>query len=120
MTTPTFRLLVCGGRDYTDEAAAFRALDAADARRRITTVIHGAAPGADTLAGRWADLRGRECILFPAAWKTRGRAAGPERNARMLAEGEPDGVLALPGGHGTADMVRKARAAGLPVWLPFG
>jgi predicted Rossmann-fold nucleotide-binding protein len=33
----------------------------------------------------------------------------------MLAEGRPDAVIAFPGGKGTADMVRKARAAGLPV-----
>jgi len=34
----------------------------------------------------------------------------------MLAEGEPDAVLAFPGGRGTADMVRRAKRAGVPVW----
>lgn len=37
----------------------------------------------------------------------------------MLEEGRPHGVIALPGGGGTADVVRRARAAGLPVWQPM-
>ena len=57
------------------------------------------------------------CETYPAAWD-RGRRAGPERNQRMIEIGEPDGGVAFPGGCGTADMVRKARAAGLVVWRP--
>lgn len=44
-----------------------------------------------------------------------GRAAGPIRHQRMLDEGMPDLVLALPGGRGTADMVRHATLAGVEV-----
>jgi UDP-N-acetylmuramoylalanine-D-glutamate ligase len=33
----------------------------------------------------------------------------------MLAEGKPDLVVAAPGGRGTADMVRRARDAGIEV-----
>jgi predicted Rossmann-fold nucleotide-binding protein len=29
----------------------------------------------------------------------------------------PDAVIAFPGGVGTADMIRKARVAGVPVWI---
>ena len=39
------------------------------------------------------------------------------RNARMLAEGKPDLVVAFPGGRGTADMVAQARKAGVRVVL---
>jgi hypothetical protein len=42
------------------------------------------------------------------------------RNTQMLAEGRPDGVVAFPGGRGTANMVRQAAAAGLGVWFPCG
>jgi len=44
-----------------------------------------------------------------------GRAAGPVRNAQMLAEGKPDFVVAFPGGRGTADMCKQARARGVKV-----
>lgn len=33
---------------------------------------------------------------------------------------QPDGVIALPGGKGTEDMVAQAIGAGLPVWRPYG
>jgi hypothetical protein len=34
---------------------------------------------------------------------------------QMLDEGKPDLVIAFPGGGGTADMMRRARAAGVEV-----
>ena len=37
------------------------------------------------------------------------------RNQRMLDEGKPDLVVAFPGGRDTADMVRRARSAGVEV-----
>lgn len=116
---PPMRLLVCGGRDYADGDAVFRALDMARAERGVALVIHGAARGADTLAARWAAARGVPAQAFPADWETHGRAAGHIRNARMLREGRPDGVIAFPGGRGTADMIRQAEAAGVWVWEPM-
>jgi hypothetical protein len=44
-----------------------------------------------------------------------GKAAGPIRNQRMIDEGKPDLVIAFPGGRGTADMVSRAKKAGIPV-----
>ena len=49
---------------------------------------------------------------------TPGRSAGPIRNQAMLDEGRPDLVVAFPGHHGTADIVRRARAAGIKVRQP--
>lgn len=40
------------------------------------------------------------------------------RNQVMLDEWRPEGVIALPGGDGTDDMVSRARKAGIPVWEP--
>lgn len=44
-----------------------------------------------------------------------GRAAGPMRNKQMLEEGKPDLVVAFPGGAGTENMVKQAKAAGIRV-----
>lgn len=111
------RLLVCGGRNYADKATVYRALDRVHAKRGVALVIHGAATGADTLAGEWAADRGIPVAEFPADWAAHGDSAGPIRNARMLAEEKPDAVVAFAGGTGTAHMVRIARASGVPVWL---
>jgi len=54
-------------------------------------------------------------IPFPPEWKRYGPKAGPIRNKQMLDEGRPDLVVAFPGGNGTNDMVKKAKAAGIEV-----
>lgn len=118
------RVLICGGRDYADRDAVFRELDAltgdvSDEHPLGTislTIIHGDCPtGADRWADEWAIVNWSDFDRFPADWKQHGRAAGPIRNTRMIAEGKPDLVLAFPGGRGTADLVRKAEATGIPV-----
>ena len=112
------KLLVCGGREFTDRDFVFATLDRVDARRQVFLLIHGAARGADTLAEEWAKARGVSYAPNPARWAELGRRAGPIRNQEMLDLWAPDGVVAFPGGAGTADMVARARAAGVTVWVP--
>lgn len=114
------RVLICGGRDYTDRVGLFAAMENIDDKLMntspgITHVISGCARGADTLALEWARRYDLPVSMFPADWKRDGRAAGPIRNQRMIDEGKPDLVIAFPGGRGTADMVRRARSAGIEV-----
>jgi len=108
------RLLVCGGRNYGQRDKVFNLLDWIKLEWGVSHLIHGAARGADELAADWAEYRRVPCEAFAADWNA-GRSAGPIRNARMLAEGKPDLVVAFPGGAGTADMVRQARIAGIKV-----
>lgn len=110
------KVLVCGGRDYTDRYHVDNVLDAVLWRYfGITELIHGGANGADRLAGDWASLRGIPVRVFHADWRTHGKAAGPIRNQKMLDESKPDLVVAFPGGRGTADMVCRAMAVGIEV-----
>lgn len=98
------KVLVCGGRDFSDEAYVFDALDVLHRQHGISHVIHGGASGADALAGAWARRRGVQEVQCPADWETHGRGAGPIRNDAMAALG-PDKVVAFPGGKGTANMI---------------
>lgn len=109
------KILVCGGRDFANESAVINFLFRIDDERPITSIIHGGAKGADELAGRTAQLLQIPCTVFKANWERDGKAAGPIRNQRMLDEGKPNLVVAFPGGKGTADMVRRARAKGVEV-----
>lgn len=110
------RVLVCGGRDFSDETAVINALFRLEEEHGdFTEVVHGGARGADILAGKFARLRRASEIIFRANWKRDGKAAGPLRNQRMLNETKPSLVIAFPGGRGTADMVRRSRAAGVTV-----
>ena len=109
------RVLVCGGRKYNNEIRLYSVLGKMHRERGIEAVINGAAPGADTLAVKWAIANGINTITYAAEWDKHGRAAGPKRNQAMLEGEKPDSVVAFPGGRGTADMVRRARAAGITV-----
>jgi len=123
------RVLVCGGRSYADKAKVYNTLDALCEQRGMKgdedacgnwmpkdiRIIHGGATGADALADDWAVVNWVPVDEFKADWARDGKAAGPLRNQRMLVDGRPDLVVAFPGGRGTADMVRRARAAGVEV-----
>lgn len=113
------RLLVCGGRSYSDSLRLFAVLDQLEIERGpIDTVIHGNAKGADLLADTWARTKAPNvtAILgYQAEWKHDGKSAGPIRNQRMLDDGKPDLVVAFPGGKGTADMVAKAERSGVEI-----
>lgn len=112
------RVLVCGGRDFKDATWLCKAMDYLyHDKGPFHAVVHGGARGADHEAGSWARARDIPEIVFRADWDKHGKAAGPLRNQRMLDEGKPDIVIAFPGGPGTADMVRRARDAGLPVTM---
>lgn len=113
------RILVCGGRDFTDSRALYRALDRVNAKHGITHIISGGAGGADKLAENYADSINAWKCIYPADWETHGKAAGPMRNQLMVDEGKPDACVAFPGGRGTADMIARCKKAGIPVWEPM-
>lgn len=105
------RLLVTGGREYADEQTVRKVITALDPE----VVIHGAAPGLDTLAKQIAHELGIPDDAYKADWDGQGRAAGPLRNAKMIREGMPELCVAFPGGRGTADCTSKCKDAGVPV-----
>lgn len=109
------RVIVCGGRDYENDVRVRAVLNAGIDGEQITAIAEGGATGADEHAQEWAFLTDTPCETFEADWMRHGKAAGPIRNQQMLDEFKPDAVIAFPGGRGTADMVRRARKAGVRV-----
>lgn len=125
-------VLVCGGRYYRRGHTIILALDQLHAERGpITRVVHGAGGISDKTGGAWAVQNGVEPKSYPAKWndlshpdaviRTRrdgskyDALAGHRRNQEMLDKEQITLVLAAPGGTGTADMVRRARKAGIEV-----
>lgn len=122
------RLLITGSRDWTDVDAIRRVLQQLPPG---SVVIHGAQRGADTIADVQAKALGLTPLPYPARWDVHDpefcrcpsprprtcNGAGRERNQRMLDEGRPTRAVAfpLPSSRGTRDMVRRLKAAGVPV-----
>ena len=91
-------------RDWTGQDC-FNILSEAHRRSQIRVLIHGNARGLDKIAGAWARCtRGVIEYVFEADWDVLGDAAGPVRNGQMLRHGQPDVVIAFPGGTGTRNM----------------
>lgn len=123
-------ILVTGSRNWTDEDFIYQKLDQALIDMEATNshyicLIAGGAEGADRIARNWAYDRNFSIDYreFPAEWDTYGRSAGPKRNQKMvdwaaIALTEPHSritVRAFQIGNspGTADCLRRAKAAGL-------
>lgn len=107
-------VLICGSREWTNGWVILRELMRFPAEK--TTIIHGEARGADSLAGTLAELLGMFVIPVRVKWEIYGKAAGPIRNKQMLAMG-PDMVIAfhndLKNSKGTKDMVKIATKQGV-------
>jgi hypothetical protein len=127
------RVLICGDRRWGDwdhrEGHYLNTLEVEAVRQvvatlpRGTVIIEGEARGADQLAAMMGrERRGERLVIepYPADWETYGRAAGPVRNRQMLAEGNPEVCVYfhrdLAASKGTADMVKRCKLAGVPVY----
>ncbi|QNL30507.1 DprA-like DNA processing chain A [Gordonia phage SpeedDemon] len=121
MTGRPKRILVTGGRDWTDKFVVERALHGVwieSGRPRDAILVEGECPdgGADIIARDiWLGQR-FPVEKVPANWKWLGAQAGNVRNQVMVDRGA-DICLAFPTtkSRGTWDCVRRAREAGIPV-----
>lgn len=112
------RLLVTGGREFSDGDYVFRWLTILHHKYGFQLLIHGGARGVDSLADVWARGAGVHPCQCDALWpyyRARGmwKAAGHARNAAMALL-KPHLVVAFPGGRGTADMWEIATQRGFP------
>ena len=124
-------LLGCGGRELAwpiEQVAAV--LERLAASRPVLQLIHGAARGADRAVAEAGVLLGWPVLAMPAQWQRYGRGAGMIRNGQMLEQAIASakaassaeqlvkvGVIAFPGGPGTASMLRLARSAAPAGWV---
>ena len=110
------KILACGDRNWINGSAIRRELEKYPLD---TIIIHGAARGADSIAGSIALSLGMQVEVYPAQWNLYGKGAGPIRNKQMLDEGKPDKVLAfhenIESSKGTKDMVKISQEAEIEV-----
>lgn len=112
------RIVVTGGREFTDRSFVNASMDLLYRKYKITLLIEGGARGADRLARDWAERTDVPLRTYEADWDTYGSAAGPIRNQQMIDEGKPHGAVVFPGDRGTADMTERLEKAGIPMFVP--
>lgn len=132
------RILVTGSRYWDDYDTFTRALTVAietladelpDDKNIV--IVHGAAPGADSMSERYVAhvqnfLSGKGYTIrteqHPAEWDKYGKGAGPIRNKQMVDLGADLVVAFFRRGaqsRGTANCVQQAEKAGLRVLKYF-
>lgn len=109
------RTIIAGSRGCIDKRDLFAALSACG--WTPTTVISGAARGADRLGEIWASEFNVPCERFTADWDSYGKAAGYKRNVQMAENAEA--LIALWDGvsKGTKHMIDIANRNGLRVYV---
>ena len=105
---------VTGGKEVADPTAVWSVLDRTHEKHSDMVLVHGGAPGIETVAAKWAEARGVHQLIVRPDWKAHGRAAPFRRNDALL-DLLPKGVIAFAGSGVTGNLVDKARQMGIPV-----
>lgn len=120
----SYRVIITGQRDWDCRDLAGRIIAGlVDKHGEDVTIIEGGAQGVDRTFAEMTSWFPVKHETFNAQWKLHGKAAGPRRNAEMIAAGA-DLCIAVHknilDSKGTKDCVIRAYAAGIPVWLVQG
>jgi len=112
------KVIIAGSREIKDIQIVLEAIKQSGFTNDITQVISGKCKkGVDTLGEKFAELAGLPVKPFPADWNKYGRGAGFVRNLEMA--DYADALIAVWDGesHGTKDMIDRAKAKGLKVYI---
>ena len=117
--SPTFKVIIAGGRDFDDYNMLKTHCDKILSNKRNNgyriIIISGTARGADTLGERYAKEKGYEVLRFPADWNTYGKRAGYIRNKEMAENADACICFWDRISNGTRHMINIAKEKRLPL-----
>lgn len=99
-----FFCLIVGSRTFVDYELFCKKVDKLLQNKvhKSIVIVSGGAEGADSLAEKYADEKGYQCLVFQAAWKEEGKKAGRIRNEKMhkfISQKADRAVIAFWNGH---------------------
>lgn len=87
------KLIVCGARHYSDRQLLSNTLREYTRRNRVTTIVIGNEPGAETLAAEWAMQNKMRLSIVPTKRKDFGEKAILERNKEIMQRHQDAGAV---------------------------
>lgn len=119
------KILVCGGRNFTDEDRLHAILDQCcvgffQELNEHAEIISGGASGADKMAAKFAKGRGIISTVVLPDWGKHKKAAGFIRNQAMI-DLSPNLVIAFWDGKskGTKDTITRAKKKGITTLVVY-
>jgi hypothetical protein len=109
------KVIVAGSRTIKDYKVVEKAI--IDSSFEITEIVSGTAQGVDKLGEKYADLNGIPIKRFVAEWDRLGKSAGPIRNEEMACYADALIAVRQNRSRGTTDMINRAKAHGLQVFI---
>ena len=111
-----FRVIIAGGRDFSDYALLKATMDRllVNITEEIV-VLCGKARGADTLGEQYAKEKGFSVAYYPADWEQYGKRAGYLRNEQMAQNADALAAFWDGQSRGTKHMIDLANKYALMV-----
>jgi len=114
------RVLVCGDKEWESKVVIKGVLQ----KLSPSVLIHGGGIGAERIADEAARELGIDILCYPSQWSHYGDQAGVIKNQEIINRGRPRIVLAfftfssnIKKYREPADLIRKAKAAHLPILI---
>ena len=102
----SLRVAIIGGRDFKDYDLV--KLTMSPYINKVSTMVSGAALGADKLGEKWADEYGIPKLIFEPEWEKHGKAAGFIRNKTIVANSDLVVCFWDGASKGTANSIQHA------------
>ena len=112
-----FRVIIAGGRDFTDLSIMCKVMDISLSSKKIDheiVIVSGTARGADLTGERYANLRGYTIAPHPAQWDLHGKSAGYRRNEEMSRYCDAAVIFWDGESRGSKHMIDISKASGKP------
>jgi hypothetical protein len=111
-----FKCIIAGSRNFTDYSKLCEFIELCPWKDKITTIISGAANGADYLGEIYAKDNNLLIERCPADW-SKGRGAGIARNIVMADKADALIAIHMNESKGTQHMIDIATQRGLRLWV---
>ena len=111
------KVVIAGSRTLVDYEVVKTAIKKSG--MAVSVVFSGHCRGADRLGELYAKEHGLACQLYLPEWAKYGRAAGPKRNAAMLADADVLIAILKAGAanRGTLNIIEQARKIGVLTYV---